>query len=437
MATVSEAAAPADSEERTPESGWARYEAFFGLDEIAKTPELRWLWVAMLGVFVVAFHKWAMAADITRQTYESIAYACPPYFPGCGELYVFESLPRGYTLSALYAVLFGCGVVAMVGLARGRLAVAHLATLPLWLWSVVYLGLLSPDARGNYDYYHITLTAILLFLPHKLVFGRVIFVLFYFMAATVKFHEGWILGTYFTSLTSGLPFIPDSLVPLATNGLALWEALGCWLLLARSRRVRVFALVGFTLFHLYSILLVLYQYPITCIPPLLILFGTYDGELVLPFDRRAIAGWSSVVGLVLLQVGSELIPGDRKLTLEGNDIGLFMFEANHQCVSTEAVHARGAEVPQRRRRESIIARDRCDPYLIYFRLHELCRRERARIERIEWQFDHSINGGPFYRIVDVEDVCELEYDWPAHNAWIRTPSEGAEAVGRPVENIYR
>ena len=44
----------------------------------------------------------------------------------------------------------------------------------------------------------IVFTAVVLFVPHKLFFLRLSYVVLYFLAGTIKFDEGWILGTYFT-----------------------------------------------------------------------------------------------------------------------------------------------------------------------------------------------------------------------------------------------
>ena len=81
------------------------------------------------------------------------------------------------------------------------------------------------------------------------------------------------------------------------------------------------------------------------------------------------------------------------------------------------------------------ARHRCEPYTWWFALNELCRRDEA-IESIALTFDHSINGGLFYRIVDEPDICSVGYEAFGHNDWIRTPETGAVPVGRAVKNVY-
>ena len=113
-----------------------------------------------------------------------------------------------------------------------------------------------------------------------------------------------------------------------------------------------------------------------------------------------------------------------------------MFEANHQCISRISVR-RTNGVEELQEDTSAIARNRCDPYRVWFRIQNQCTREENSIDRIEWTFDHSINGGPFYRIVDERDACALTYKVLQHNEWIKVPETGAQVVGYPVENIYR
>jgi hypothetical protein len=78
-------------------------------------------------------------------------------------------------------------------------------------------------------------------------------------------------------------------------------------------------------------------------------------------DKKSIAGWIFVIILFILQFISILIPGDEKLTLEGNKYGLYMFEANHQCFSELVIERKnGFLITKKNNSES--ARNRCDPY---------------------------------------------------------------------------
>jgi hypothetical protein len=169
--------------------------------------------------------------------------------------------------------------------------------------------------------------------------------------------------------------------------------------------------------------------------------------------------------IALFQLLGFVIPTDRYITLEGNRFGMFMFEANHQCVATvtkyydaevdtaydfkaavgtpcfsfyclvgrKATHSATGTV-ERLRYESGTAWNRCDPYTWWSKLHDQCARKTS-LSRVALRFDHSINGGPFYRIVDVANMCDVEYYPFAHNSWIKLPPE-AKTVGYPVQNWY-
>lgn len=131
---------------------------------------------------------------------------------------------------------------------------------------------------------------------------------------------------------------------------------------------------------------------------------------------------------------SHFIPGDQRLNMEGNFYGLYMFEANHQCVISKTIFQEEVE-PVKSVDESVKARNRCDPYVVWFRANDKCKKDSA-IDRIEVQIDHSINGEPFYRIVDVPSICAVDYKGLSKNAWIKTSETGALKIGYPMRNYY-
>jgi hypothetical protein len=129
-----------------------------------------------------------------------------------------------------------------------------------------------------------------------------------------------------------------------------------------------------------------------------------------------------------------LIPGDHRMTLEGNTYGLYMFEANHQCVSHITVsYTNGKKWSGDS--ESPDSYKRCDPYAYWYHLSQACKRD-PQIQTIAWTLDHSINGGPFYRIVDVPDACALTYQPFTHNAWIKIGKDNPAIVGYPAQNYF-
>jgi hypothetical protein len=253
------------------------------------------------------------------------------------------------------------------------------------------------------------------------------------LSTSAKIHPSWIEGGYFTALRTGLPFFSDWSVPIVTNAVILAEMIGSWFLLSRNLKLQRIAFIFFVLFHLYSGILVGYRYPATVLTFVLIVFGPWYRYTPIPLNKKALAGWIFISLLLCLQLSPKLIQGDEKLTMEGNKYGLYMFDANHQCYSEAILYLKDGST-RVRSNKSIIARDRCQPYEYWFHLKKICERD-STIDRIEWQFTHSINGGPFYQIVDVKNACNLTFNPIRHNEWIKTEKD-SEIMGYPVKNVY-
>lgn len=409
------------------------YRRFFSIEEIEQSSVLHWVFGAILLGFYVTFFRWNDSSMFTVEAVKKGTYICWPFFQNCGNWYFLSNLPYGYSQTTLYMFFFVAMVLIILAMWQKEWVAAHILMMILFIWEVSAM-LLTMAFSANYWYFHLIYTFVLLFLSSKLFFLRFFFVLFYFLAGSVKIHEGWILGTYFTSLETGLPIIPNILAPLITNAVLFMEIVGSWFLLSNRAALQRVSLGYFLVFHLYSGILVNYTYPTIALPLLLILFGPLNSVFP-PFDKKAILGWTLALALIIIQLLPRLILGDAKMTLEGNKFGLYMFEANHQCISTTKIYLKNGTIEESRN-ESASARARCDPYRYWFPLKQTCKRKAADVERMSWQFDHSINGGPFYRIVDAGNVCVLEYQPFRHNQWILLPENDAPIIGYPVKNFY-
>jgi hypothetical protein len=413
------------------------YRKFFSIAEIEDEPILQIASGGLLLALLYGLSSWINSGALTIQGYQSGAFSCWPYFQECGTWHVLTSLPYGYSQTIFGSAIFALMLGVAYAMYRKDWTAVHMGLLVLWTMKVLITLVLTRSLSGNYEYYDIVLLFVLLWLPNKFLFMRLVFVLLYFLASTIKIDAGWILGTYFTSLNTGLPIFGDTFAPVITNIVIFMQIVGAWFLLSKHTLLRRSAFTYFVLFHLYSIILVHYRYPVSALVMLIILFGI-AGYRALPtrwFTKQNTAGLLLLTTLLCIQLFPILIiEGSQKFTLEGNMYGLYMFEANHQCRSSTVAHLDdGTSVSGERESEN--ARNRCDPYSYWFLLKQLCLRD-PDISRIEWTFDHSINGGPFYRIVDTQDVCELDYEPFSHNEWIRTEKDTPPVVGYPVKNIY-
>lgn len=413
---------------------FAGYRRLFSAAEIAEQQILQWALAALAFGYFISFNSRFYSHTTTLDAYLKGSYTCWPYFQSCGRFYFLRTLPEGYSQPFIYMVLFGLLILSVYLMWRREWTLAQITLLPSFFWHAFVSFLMSMSTTGNYDHYLFIFGIVLLFLPYKEFFLKLFLVLFYYLSTIAKIHPTWIEGTYFSALRTGLPLFPDWAIPVLTNLIIAMEMVGVWFLLGRNWVLQRLVLVFFIIFHLYSGLLVGYHYPATVLPMLIILFGPLYAYTRPPLTRRAIVPWLLVGFVVAIQFIPVAIPGDEKLTLEGNYYGLYMFEANHQCVSHETIRLIDGTTREVRE-ESYSARHRCDPYHFWFRIKTECDRH-PEIASIAWTFDHSINGGPFLRIVDARDACALSYQPFSHNAWIKTAADHPAVIGYPVQNVY-
>ena len=407
------------------------YQKLFSISEIKQSLALQFVFAAQLFSYYVTFSDWIGSHDLTLEKNSLDVVACWPYFQNCGDYFFLQALPFGHSQTIFYMFFFGLMVLVAYLIYRRDWFLAHITLLPLFLWHATVV--LGTGIAGNYDYYLMIFGIVTLFFPHKLFFIKLNLVLFYFLSTAVKLHEGWVLGTYFSALKYGLPIFPAWSIPFWTNLVIFMEMVAAWFLFSRRVWLQRSVFAFFVIFHLYSGTLVQYHYPSIVLPTLVIVFGIFYRYTPPPLDRRSIAGWTLVALLCALQSISFFIPGDTKLTMEGNRYGLYMFEANHQCVSQVQVYFVDGH-SESFVDESSNARKRCDPWRYFSRIKKACE-VTPDLRRVAWQFDHSINGGPFMRIVDESNACGLDYKPFSHNEWIKTEKE-AEIIGYPVENVY-
>lgn len=407
-----------------------KYRKFFGLDEVANDLAVRLFGAAVLIGFLASFRGWEGNSITALSAAEDGIARCWPFLQNCYDWMFMTVRPYGYVQNTIFMVMLGFIFMGAYGLIAKRYVLAHVCILVLFAWKM-YITSISYSYNANYDYYQTAFAFIFLFMPHKRFFGSLAVVFFYFLSTATKIHESWTLGTYFSSMVTDLPIFPDGTTMLWTNIVIFMEMVAAWFLFSRNKYLQRTAFVFFAIFHLYSGTLVGYHYPTIVTPSLLIFFG----PLFKPFDRvpldiKSIPGWTLMLVLFCCQMISHVIPGDEKLTLEGNFYGLYMFEANHQC-SVRFFDKNNNVIMKS---DSAAARNRCDPYRYMFRFQkQFC--QYGNQEKYAFKMTHSINGGPFYLIVDEPDACALEYKAFSKNDWIKTETE-AKPTARPRKNYY-
>ncbi len=408
------------------------YKKIFSIEELEKDIVVKWFFGYCIFTFAIVFKTWMMHPHTATNAYSRYGPICWPFFQGCEDFIFMTTLPDGYTQQYFYMAMMGVMALAIFFAVHGRWAFAHFCVLVLFMWKM-YVTSIHFWFNANYDYYHTSFVFIFLFLPHKRFFWMLTLASFYFLSTATKIHETWILGTYFSALKTGLPIFPDTTIPVWTNLVVIMEMVFVWFLFSKNWIMQRGVFLFFCAFHLYSGILVGYHYPLIVFSALLILFGYFYKPQVPPVDWKSIPGWSFMLTLLCLQMISHMIPGDEKLTMEGNFYGLYMFEANYQC-TVRVYDMDNGETLQRI--SSTNARNRCSPYWYMKRTQFLYCRNNFNTKQYGFSMEISINGGPFKRVVKEKDLCALEYKPLQKNDWIKTEDE-AEPVARPLKNFYK
>ena len=402
----------------------------FSIDEITKDKNLHYIYWALLLGFLISFNELLGQKIGDLGKIKNLSYVCPTYFRECEKLYFLNYLPNGYSGNIFYSGLFFLLSLSAFFAIRNKWDYAILFILPATFWKIIATFFLEDRISVPFEYFHMGFLIVLLFSKNKFHMLRHALVVMYFSAGLVKIHEGWILGTYFSTLKLGMPIFPDLMIPYATNFVIILELLTPLLLLSENKFYKYITLFLYILFHIYSISLVGYRYPIHCLPILCILF--------LPKIKTGkIKSWSNRAYLLIILVFNFfpfLIKGDHKITYEGVRLSLSMFDSNRQCESIKQFTLKSGNVIEEiyRSHYSFV---RCTPYWEWFRINLLC--ESDKYSNISWNFNVSINGEPFYPIVNSKNACKLKYKTVGKNPWINSSFIESDALGYPKKNSYR
>lgn len=356
---------------------------------------------------------------------------CGPHLQACESLRLLSAYPFSYSQMVLNAGLFALLLLSFIFQQQKRWLEAHLTLLPVFFWRIGLFTIFSFELPANFEYFSLFLAAMLLLPKQKLYFCQIGFAFLYFLSASVKFNEGWINASYFTSLELGMAFVPDAIAPIFSNLVIGLEIFVTWWLLSQDQRKRNIAVALYVVFHLYSILIVGVRYPVYTLFPLVILF-----YLASPAVPRRLRGWDYLgYAPIMIMLVLQLLPytwgKDKRYTQEGYKLGLGMFDANHQCRSLLRYNYQDG-TSREEKQESRQGMNRCMPYVVWWEIQKSCRN--SKLKSVEWKFDHSINGEPFYRVVDEANACDLKYKAWGSNDWIHEPNLDSIPVGYPERN---
>lgn len=394
-------------------------------DEIRQDPSLRFYGCALALTHAVTMLFWRQQSVISflgRGT-EAI---CWPLIRGCETLRALTVQQLAWGLRGYFAAAILVAVLFLIP-RRVRLACLGLAGLSLFL---LVFALLDFRLRANQHYMVLWISAVFLLLPSKRDAIRVLLVLFYLWASTLKLNAEWISGA---ALPVSEWIIPASLAAAACVYLIVLEAGMSWGLLARPGWIFWGALAQFYLFHAVSWQQVGFYFPmvmfllLSAFPLIRLGPGGREGASLL---SRLVRGrlrpsiYAVMLGFSLLQLPPHLIPGDAALTGEGRSYALHMVDAGVRCRGWAVVRREDGSTFEVDLHGKSVLRIACDPIVIAERARNICE-GRSRFASGAVDLDlHLVagrSGGDLETIIDLPGFCarKVRYNPFGRNDWIR------------------
>ena len=395
-------------------------------DEIRQDPSLRFYGCALALTHAVTMLFWRQQSVISflgRGT-EAI---CWPLVRGCESFRALTVQQLAWGLRGYFAAAILVAVLFLFP-RRVRLACLGLAGLSVFLLS---FSLLDFRLRANQHYMVLWISAVFLLLPSKRDAIRVLLVLFYLWASTLKLNAEWISGA---ALPVADWMIPASLAAAACVYLIVLEAGMSWGLLARPGWIFWGALGQFYLFHAVSWQQVGFYFPmvmfllLSAFPLIRLGPGGQEGPSVL---FRLVRGqlrpssYAVMVGFSLLQLPPHLIPGDAALTGEGRSYALHMVDAGVRCRGWAVVRREDGSSFEVDLHGKTVVRIACDPIVIAERARNICE-GRSRFASGAVDLDLRLvagrgREGALQTIIDLPGFCarEVRYNPFGRNDWIQ------------------
>lgn len=410
----------------------AKYSQFFAVDEIAQSLRLQCVFAVVWFISIFDLMNVAKGPPFSRQGEMN----CWSFWSQCSDVYTFKTFPESYGYSLWMTLIFALLAVTAWNAVQKKWVRAHFFLSLVIVWKFVLMFILLNSHKTNFELFHLIPSFVLLFTRNKLRGLKFTWALAYLFAARVKFDQSWILGDYFSSLSLGLPWMPDALIPLTTNAVIIFEIICSVGLFSNNKYLRNFSFWAWSAFHIYSVTIVGFYYPTRCMGFLWSIFGFpgLDKKTVEPPGKRF--GFCTVVismAIIAMNIVPAFLFEDMNSTFEGLDYGFFMINSNYQCQhNISEVNAQGQEVRQWNK-ASTSPMGRCYPQDVFQTIQRRCKAIPST-DHIVWTFWESRNGGPFYELVNEKDACHLEYKAFSHNVWLHFPRE-SKIIGYPEKNI--
>ena len=248
------------------------YRNFFSIEEIEKSQTLQMVFYALMIGFFYSIQD-LFFRDVGLSGFTGASSLCPDYFQSCHRLYVFPSRFESWSYPLFCTLLYSMIGGAIVSAVCKKWTRAHFLILFPFFIKFFANTFLTSSISVPFETDHLFPCFIFLFARKKEDNLRLIMIFLYILSGIVKLHPAWIAGTYFSSQVMGLPLFPDSLIPVITNFVILFELVLVWLLFSKKQINKKVVFYFFILFHIYSAIYVGFRYPLLILPLFLILFN--------------------------------------------------------------------------------------------------------------------------------------------------------------------
>lgn len=387
--------------------------SFFSLDELQDNRTLQSLWWVFLAYQVLLFTVFLGDDAATTNAFVANQYTCWPWALNCGEWYALALKPA-LSQTIVYVVLFVLqgGAFAAALKNKWRLAISIYSL--LIIWEAVLVFFLSYEAGEAYIYLHILLSALLLMVPLKRYAMQLIVVLLHMLGALMEWYRYWFLagGSAFS-----LPLLGTTLSVWLVNVVLVVQTIGILYLFSRRHWYRRGILLALVALHAYGALSFDENYFILMVPVLFALFWDWEPRPDLSRARMVLFG-TIAVACIGIHLWIFTAAASLNFTFARPHLGVSMFFPQTSGISKalitytdgthEAMNASWTDRPCR-----------CSPYSRWFELRNRCEYD-DRIASIAWTLDLSLQRGIWARVVDVPNVCSLNFSILQHNDWIRS-----------------
>lgn len=238
---------------------------------------------------------------------------------------------------------------------------------------------------------------------------------FYFWAGFLKLRPEWVSGE---AIPGSLWLVPDQFKSYAAIYVIVLELFLIWGLLSKKVWMRNVVLVQLFFFHLASLGVVGFYYPL--LMALLLSFFVLKKDTTKPMSQ---SGMAILLILSLLNFFPLFIAGDSAVTGEFRILSFHMFDSRTICEPTAFIKKEGMQLIRKDLQIPAVIRLRCDPVVFLSRARTLCRNFKNDPHFIDLDLSlktRRINEESLQTVVDVKNFCSVDpsYSVLGFNPWI-------------------